>query len=149
MKNILKLVNYFFLYICLALCINHFCIVFLRYAFDFSYNWQSELSLFLNSIIFCGAAGYTYYYNNHVRVDVFHERLNKKSRKIIEMVGTIIFLLPMCLAIIYFSFDYIINSWKILEKSSEPSGIGFLYLFKTVILLFPITIILQAIKNFK
>ena len=60
-------------------------------------------------------------------------------------------MLPLCFVIGYFSFDLISMAWKIKEVSTEAGGLGFVYIQKTLIILFPITLLLtliyQSIKN--
>ena len=62
------------------------------------------------------------------------------------MVGAIIFLIPVCLTIMFYSFTYVINSWVQLEGSLEERGLHAVYLLKSLIWVFSITLILQAIK---
>jgi len=118
----------------------------MRYFFNKSFQWQSEFSLFLNSIIFCAAAGYTYYYNSHVRVDIIYEKFSSKHKYWFNVLGLVIFLVPMCGGIIYFSFSYISNSWRIFEASSEVGGLPIIFIFKSLIWIFPLSLLLN-IKN--
>ena len=134
-------------YLSLFLVLNVFAIVVMRYFFDFSLIWQNELSKYLNSIIFLSAAGYTLYFNNHVRVDVFYEKFSRKTRSTSNIIGFFLFLLPLCLGIIYFSFNYVLSSFSMLESSPEPNGMLGLFILKSFILLFAFSLLIQGFAN--
>ena len=63
------------------------------------------------------------------------------------MAGTFLFLFPFCMAIIFFSADFIINAWKIKEASSEYNGVLGVFLLKTCIWIFAISLLLQGIST--
>ncbi|MCW8857869.1 MAG: C4-dicarboxylate ABC transporter permease, partial [Kangiella sp.] len=64
------------------------------------------------------------------------------------MVGFLVLLLPVCIFLIVYSLDYVIFNWKIKEGSSQPGGLPYLYLLKTILLALPITLIIQGIAQF-
>lgn len=105
-----------------------------------------ELEWHLFSIIFLFAAGYTLQKNKHVRVDLFYEKFSDKQRAWINLSGTILFLIPWCLVIIYFSSIYALNSWTIGETSPDPGGLPARYLIKFCIPIGIFLLMLQGIS---
>ena len=64
-----------------------------------------------------------------------------------DLLGGLIFLLPFCLLIFFISWDYVLASWAAGEGSSENSGIAAVYLLKTLMLIMPLTLLLQGIAE--
>lgn len=118
-----------------------------RYAFKLNLIWQQELILFMHSVIFLAGAGYTLLHNKHVRVDVIYCHLSEKHKAMIDIAGTILFLFPFCFSISYFSYDFIINSWNIMEKSPEYNGIYGIFILKSFIWIFTFSLTLQGIST--
>lgn len=127
-----------------------------RYVFKSSSVAVQELQWHLFAIIFLMAAAYTLKYDEHVRVDVFYSKLSERSRAIIDLVGTIVFLLPFCLIIIYASRYFVFTSFQIGETSPDPGGLPARYLLKAIlpisfffVLLQGISLILRSIVKIK
>ena len=118
-----------------------------RYIFDTNLIWQQELVGISHSIIFLLASGYTLLEDKHVRVDIIYDKLTIRNKAIIDVAGTFLFLFPFCMAIIFFSADFIINAWKIKEASSEYNGVLGVFLLKTCIWIFSISLLLQGIST--
>ena len=64
-----------------------------------------------------------------------------------DLIGGLLFLLPVSLLIFFFSWDYVAASWAIGETSEERSGIAGIYLLKTLLLLMPATLLLQGVAE--
>ena len=94
-------------------------------------------------------AAYTYKKNEHVRVDIFYHGLSQRNKAKIDLVGNLIFLMPLSLSIIYFCWDYAANSWAFKEGSREAGGLPypFVPLLKSIIPLTAILLILESIKQ--
>lgn len=90
---------------------------------NLSSNLYIEVQWYLFSLIFLLGAGYVLKRNDHVRVDIFYTRLSRKGKAWVNLLGGIFLLLPLCLVILNYSLPSVINSWQILEKSSDPSGL--------------------------
>ena len=97
-----------------------------------SSNAYIELQWYLFSIVFLLGAAYTLKHNAHVRVDVFYGRLSTRGRAIIDLAGTLLFLIPFCIAMIWLSWSSVASSWAIMEVSPDPGGLP-RYPIKTVI----------------
>ena len=148
----LKLVNKiniilgkFFSWSLLIMVILTFAIVILRYMFNIGFIWMQELVRYLYASVFMLCAAYTLANDEHVRVDIFYSNLKNKHKIIIDVIGSLIFLIPVCFCILYYSYTYVINSWVQLEGSLEERGLHAVYLLKTLIWAFAIMLALQSI----
>ena len=126
-------------------------IIVARYILGIGLTGLQELVMYIHAFVFLGCAGYVQYKDEHVRVDIFYRESSKKYKKKVNLFFSLIFLLPLCFVIGYFSLDLISMAWRIKEVSTEAGGLGFVYIQKTLIILFPITLLLtliyQSIKN--
>src|SRR3990167_5309455 len=85
--------------------------------------------------------------NGHVRVDTFYQKFSGRRQALVDGLGTLLFLLPVCLFLGWASWDYVGNSWATLEGSSESGGLKFVYLQKSIILVLVFSLVLQGIAN--
>lgn len=127
-----------------------FVIVVLRYVFDIGFIWLQESVIWMHAAVFMLGAAYTLREEEHVRVDVFYRDMSERRRAWVDLIGVLIFLLPLCVFLAWNSFDFVLQSWKIGESSREPGGLPFPFLpmLKSVILLMPITVSLQGLSLF-
>ncbi|WP_373481031.1 TRAP transporter small permease subunit [Geminocystis sp.] len=109
-------------------------------------NSLIELQWYIFDLIFFLGAAYTLKKDNHVRVDIFYKDLSTKRKALINIIGVLFFLIPFCGVIIYFSWQYVFNSWQILEISPDDSGLP-RYPIKTLIIISPILLIIQGISE--
>ena len=129
----------------LAMVLAQFAIVVGRYVFGVNFIAAQESVLYLHSTLFMLAAGYTLLVDKHVRVDVFYAKVSEKTRRRIDIFGHIFFLIPTMLAVLYWSWPTVINSWKILEGPISVGGIKAVFLMKSLIPAFCVLILLQSI----
>ena len=108
-----------------------------------SSNTYIELQWYLFSLVFLLGAAYTYKHNAHVRVDVFYGRLSARGKAWINLLGTVLFLIPFCLLMLWSSWPAVRESWSLLEVSPDPGGLP-RYPIKTVI---PIAFLLLMIQG--
>jgi len=109
-------------------------------------NSLIELQWYIFDLIFFLGAAYTLKKDNHVRVDIFYKDLPTKRKALINIIGVLFFLIPFCGVIIYFSWQYVFNSWQILEISPDDCGLP-RYPIKTLIIISPILLIIQGISE--
>ena len=95
----------------------------IRYTLNTSSNAWLEVQWYLFSGIFLLGAGYTLLNNAHVRIDVVSSRLSKKTQTWIDILGTVFFLFPMAIAIMYLSWPVFVNALKSGEMSSNAGGL--------------------------
>jgi TRAP-type mannitol/chloroaromatic compound transport system permease small subunit len=86
-------------------------------------NALIELQWYLFSAVFLLGAAATLVTDGHVRVDVFYARLRARSRAWIDLVGTLVFLLPFALLAVALSWPALASSWAIREGSPDPGGL--------------------------
>ena len=137
-----KIFSWFLLLMVLLTCL----IVVLRYLFNIGFIWMQELVRFFYSAVFLICAAYTLAENAHVRVDIFYSKMSERSKNIVNIAGSLIFLIPVCYIIFYYSFSYVINSWLQLEGSLEERGLHAVFIMKTFIWLFALMLFLQGIS---
>ena len=94
-----------------------------RYAFDRSSNAWLEIQWYLFSAVFLFCAGYTLLHNQHVRIDVLSSHLSKRARAWIDILGTLFFLFPMAIAIMWLSWPVFVQSYQLHEESSNAGGL--------------------------
>lgn len=111
-----------------------------RKLFSVSSNAFLEIQWYLFAAVFLLAAGYTLLGNEHVRVDILNTRLRTRVRLWIEVFGTVLFLFPISLLVIWYGWPYFAMSFVSREWSLNAGGlliwpakllipVGFLLLF--------------------
>ena len=113
---------------------------------NLSSNAYIELQWYLFSLIFLLGAAYTLRRNAHVRVDVVYSRLSARTRAWIDMVGTVVLLIPFSVFVLVVSWPSVRNSWAVLEVSPDPGGLP-RYPLKTVILVAFLLLALQGVAE--
>ncbi len=131
----------------LLMVIITFAVVVLRYLFDIGWIAMQESVTYLHAMVFLLGAAYTLKHEGHVRVDIFYHRFGPRGKALVDMLGTLFLLLPVCLFILFASWDYVADSWAYRETSSEPGGLPWVYLLKTTLLLMPLLLVLQGISQ--
>ena len=139
-------VGRFIAWAALFMVLMQFIVVILRYVFDWGSIPMQESIWYSHGILFMVAAGYTLLYDGHVRVDIVYRDARPRIKAWIDLLGTIFFLLPVCVVGWMVSWGYVLNSWKVHEGSTEASGLPTIYLLKTVILIFLLLLGLQGIS---
>jgi len=121
-------------------------VVALRYLFDYSSIGLQETVMYLHASLFMLGAAYTWQQNGHVRVDIFYQKFSPLKQRTVDVAGTLLLLIPTCLFLLWSSWEYVNTAWAIGEKSQEAGGLPFVYLLKTLILLMPIMMLVQALN---
>jgi TRAP-type mannitol/chloroaromatic compound transport system permease small subunit len=98
---------------------------------QFSSNRWLELQWYLFSVAFLLGGPWALSVGAHVRVDVLHERFPRKVAAWIDLVGTLVLLLPFCTFAMWVCWDAVAESWRIREVSNDPDGLA-RYPIKTV-----------------
>lgn len=135
-------------WLALLMVLLMFLIVLLRYVFQIGSIALQESVMYINALIFTVGVGYTLKEQGHVRVDVFYNRLSSRTQAIVDMLGCVMFLLLTSGFILLASWDYVAVSWRVLEGSAESSGLPFVYLLKTTILLIALLLAIQGTAEF-
>jgi TRAP-type mannitol/chloroaromatic compound transport system permease small subunit len=132
----------------LVMVIVTFVVVIMRYAFDAGFIWVQESVVWMHAVVFMLGAAYTLQAEEHVRVDVLYRTMSERRRAWVDLVGVIIFLLPVCLFLGWNSFDFVTQSWSLRESSRESGGLPypFVPMLKSVLLLMPLSVALQGLS---
>lgn len=120
--------------------------VVMRYVFDMSSVAMFELEWHIFSVVFLLGAGYTLKHDRHVRVDILYAKFSPKRKAWINLLGTLLFLIPFCLIIFKGAMPYIALSFRIDEASSDAGGLANRYIIKTFMFLGFFFLLLQSIS---
>ncbi len=133
-------------WLALAMVLVQFMVVVMRYVFGVGSIFMQESLLYMHSILFLLGSGYTLLHGGHVRVDIFYREAPARAKAWIDLLGVLVFLIPVCVIIFKVSYPYVEAAWAVREGSPETSGIQGVYLLKTTILIFCVLMIAQGIS---
>jgi TRAP-type mannitol/chloroaromatic compound transport system permease small subunit len=94
-----------------------------RYVFSESSNGWLEIQWYMFAGMVLLGGPYTLNRNEHVRVDLLYGAVSERARIWIDIVGGVLFLLPICLILIYFTWPWFVDSWRLNEGSSNAGGL--------------------------
>ena len=94
-----------------------------RYLFSESSNGWLEIQWYMFAGMVLLGAPYTLKMNEHVRVDLVYGLVSERTRIWIDIVGGVLFLLPICIILTYFTWPWFVESWEINEASSNAGGL--------------------------
>ncbi len=114
-----------------------------RYLFSETSNAWLEVQWYMFGGMVLLGGPYTLKVNEHVRVDLFYSAVSERTRIWIDILGCLLFLLPICVILVYFSWPVFVNSWRINETSSNAGGL----IRWPVKLLFPLGFSLMALQG--
>ena len=121
--------------------------VLLRYVFGLSFSWLNDSVIFSFAMIFMLGAAATLRDDGHVRVDILRPRFGPKTKAGIEMFGSLAFIVPIGILILYSGSGLIARTWTDLEPFNESDGLPIQYLFKTLVPIFAVLMISQALSQ--
>jgi TRAP-type mannitol/chloroaromatic compound transport system permease small subunit len=131
----------------LSMVLLQFAVVVMRYVFGVGFVVAQEAIVYLHATAFLLGASYTLLENGHVRCDIFYRSAQPKTRALVDLIGALFFLLPICVTIFWVSLPYVINAWAVLEGSPEGRlGIPAIFLLKTTMPVFAILLGLQGLS---
>jgi len=131
----------------LAMVLATVAVVVMRYAFGQGLIWLQESVNWMHAAVFMLGAAYTLKADEHVRVDVFYRGLGERGRAVVDLAGTLLLLLPLCVYLVAESWEYVELSWRIGERSREAGGLPMLYLLKSLIPLMAVLLAIQGIAG--
>ena len=94
-----------------------------RFVFNYSSNGLREIQWYLFAAVFLLCAAYTLQKNEHVRIDVLSGKFSPRGQAVIDIIGTVFFLLPMVIAVLWLSLPLVAESYKIQEYSANAGGL--------------------------
>jgi TRAP-type mannitol/chloroaromatic compound transport system permease small subunit len=125
-----------------------FVVVVMRYVFDAGLIWLQESVVWMHAFVFMIGAAYTLQQEEHVRVDIFYREMSPPRRAWVDLIGVLVFLLPLCAFLAWKALDYVAISWKLQEASRESGGLPYplIPLLKSILVVMPITVGLQGVS---
>lgn len=117
-----------------------------RYLFQSGSIALQELEWHLFDVIVLLSIAYTFSHDAHVRVDIFYEHFNAKTKAIVNFLGSLLFVLPFSLLIIYLGIDFVALSFSQMEASADPGGLPYRFIVKSFV---PIAFILMVIQSIR
>jgi len=117
--------------------------------YRFMQSWLSivqDLQIYIFGIMFMLGISYALKHDEHVRIDIFFKALTPKQQTIINIAGTLLFLLPTCFFITYGSLDLVIEGWNV-KKYRITGGLPIQYILESFVVIMPILLSLQAIAQ--
>jgi len=131
-------------WLALLMVITTFLVVVLRNAFDIGWIALPASITYMHAAEFLVGAAYTLQQEAHVRVDIFYTKFTPTTRAWIDLCGALFMLLPFMLFLSWTSWDYIRDSWQVMEGSREAGGLPAVFLLKSFILVMTTLLSLQA-----
>lgn len=138
-----RLVSWITLLMVIVTC----AVVLARYVFGAGSIALQESVMYMHGIVFMLGIAFTLKEQGHVRVDVLHEKFSRRTRTLIDITGTVLFLLPVSIFILLTSLDYVSFSWSLRESSAQPGGLPGVFLVKTLIPVMAALLALQGIAE--
>ena len=121
--------------------------VFVRYVLYVYTSWAFDMALQLYGALFMMSGSYTLSRDGHVRGDVIHRPLPIKYRASLDLTLYILFLMPGCVALVYYGYEFASDSWRYKEVSWSSPARTQIYFFKTIIPLAGFLVLLQGIAE--
>ena len=128
----------------LVLILVQFTVVLMVYVFATGSIQLQESLQYINAMMFLGGAGYAAVRDEHVRVDIFYSTFSKTNKAKVDFYGTLFLLIPFLILFWVTTVPYVAQSWRELEASVETSGLPYVYILKTTLILFALTLTLHA-----
>lgn len=124
-----------------------FTVVVMRYGLNMGSVMLQDVVLYLHGGLFLLGSAFALKRGSHVRVDIFYRDFSEKRKALVDLIGNIVFLQPVCWTILLFSWGYVEFSWRIMEVSPEPDGLPFVYLQKSLLVVLAIFLALQSLSE--
>ncbi len=94
-----------------------------RYAFSVSSNAYLEVQWYMFAVMVMFGASYTLKRNEHVRVEIFYLFLSERGQLWLDLIGTLVFLIPICLLLCYLSWPFFLEAYQTSEWSGNAGGL--------------------------
>jgi len=143
----LKYISYFTAFILALLVLLVVYDATARYLFSAGSTALQELEWHFFDVVILLSIAYTLAKNSHVRVDIFYDKFSEKTQSIINIVAILFFILPLSFLIIYMGIGFVELSFTQHEMSSDPGGLKYRFIVKSLMPLAFVLLVLQALKE--
>lgn len=120
--------------------------VLLRYAFSIGSVWAQELEWHLLAPLILFGMSYALRHGDHVRVDIVYGRFPDRAKRVVDLISALL-TVAISILVIWFSLNYVHQSYVIDEGSPDPGGLPHRYLLKSLIPIGFSLLLLQAIAS--
>ena len=138
-----KICSWFVAVMVLVTCI----VVVMRYGLDMGSVLLQDVVLYLHGALFLLGSAFALKRGAHVRVDIFYRNFSDSKKALVDLIGNLFFLQPVCWTILFYSWGYVEFSWRIMEVSPEPDGLPFVFLQKSLLIAVALLLALQSISE--
>lgn len=123
-------------------------VVVLRYVLDMGFIWLQEGLTWMHAAVFMLGAAYTLRQDEHVRVDIFYRGMSPARRAWVNILGVVIFVLPLGVFLFVESLPYVQAAWRMKEVSRDSGGLPYpaIPLMKSMLLAMPLLVSLQGLS---
>ena len=104
-----------------------------------------EAVIYANAVFIGAGVAYALARNGHTRIDVLRARMTPRGRALVDLLATLVLLLPTIAVLIWASTPYVSRAWQALEGSRSVGGLPGVFLFKTILLVLPALLLLPAV----
>ena len=122
-------------------------IVLVRQLFNLNSLAAQESVTYMHALVLMVAMAYTLKEQGHVRVDIFYRGYSPLKKAWVDLLGSILFLLPFAVITFIISWGFVEQSWGMLEGSGDAGGIQGVYLLKSLLLVNSVLLALQAVSE--
>lgn len=147
LETITRIIGTTSAWLTLAMVLAASVVVLLRKVFDIGLIGLQESVTYMHAIVFMLAAAWALQRGAHVRVDIFYRRFSQSTQAWIDILGSLFFTLPLMIFIGIGSWDFVGESWRIQEGSTDSGGLAFVFLLKSLLPLMAFTVCLQALAD--
>lgn len=134
-------------WVTLAMVMFTFLTVISRNVFNVVWIPVQELAIYCHALVLMMGMVYAWHHDKHVRVDVFYQGFSANKKRRVNLIGTLLLLVPMMGFIIWSSWSYVMEAWLHLEGSGETGGLPTVFLFKSLLLLMPISMLAYVLMD--
>jgi TRAP-type mannitol/chloroaromatic compound transport system permease small subunit len=134
-------------WLALVIVLLQFGLVVARYVFSVGSVPATESVIYGQAFLVALTAAWTLAIGGHVRVDIFYAEASPRGRALVDLVGTLLLLLPFMLTLLWLSVPYALRSWVIMERSQETGGLPLVFVLKTLIPVFALLMALQGVAQ--
>lgn len=128
-------------WVTLLMVLLSFFTVITRNVFQVVWIPVQELAIYCHALALMLGMVYAWHHDRHVRVDVFYQGFAERRKRQVNFWGTWLLLVPMMGFIIWSCWHYVIEAWIRLEGSGETGGLPLMFVFKSLLLLMPMTVL--------
>ena len=138
-----------FYWLAFLVVIAEFQIVILRFVFSYEQTLMSDLVRFWYGSLFLFGSYYTLIKDGHVRVDVLYTNFSEKNKARVNLFGSLILGIPLCLTIFFLGMyckQCVLNQPIMnFETSQSTQGMNIKYLMAGFLIIFALTMLIQFI----